>query len=402
MKKKKTTGPSFLAVDFFCGAGGTTRGLIDAGGYVLAGIDSEAGCAKTYEANNKNKFGLQQNPKFLQLDLFRRTRSYSRGQQHLALREIRKLVRAAKTNFPRTPLLFSICAPCQPFTRLSKKGVTKERYQKLVHDRSLLLQCIGFIKEFRPKLVFCENVAAITSSKYGEVWSRFEARLRKLSYRTGADVVDASQYGIPQRRKRSIMIGIRQRRLPKTSKSKIKRIALTIPAKSKYARSITVKQAIGDLPPIKAGERHKHIANHASQGLSADNVKRLSSAMPGATNRYLHNTPYGDLSLKCHKRVNKKLKVRCFNDVYTRMHPDKLAPTITTRCLSVSNGRFGHFDRKQVRGISMREAALLQSFPRGYVFYPKDQLGNAARMIGNAVPPKLARFFARYLLSIAT
>lgn len=402
MKKKKANKPSFLAVDFFCGAGGTTRGLIDAGGYVLAGIDNEGACAKTYEANNKNRYGRKKNPKFLQLDLFRRSRLYPGGQQHLVLEEIRKLVRTARASFPKTPLLFSICAPCQPFTRLSKKGVTKERYQKLVRDRSLLLQCIALIRHFRPKLIFCENVAAITSSKYGEVWNRFETDLSKLSYATGADVVDASAYGIPQRRKRSIMIAVRQRRSGKAPSNAKKPVRLTIPIENKYAKKMTVKQAIGGLPPIKAGEKHKRIANHAARGLSSANVKRLSSAKPGETNGYLRHTPYGDLSLKCHKRVNKKLKVRCFNDVYTRMHPDKLAPTITTRCLSVSNGRFGHFDRKQVRGITMREAALLQSFPMGYVFYPKDQLANAARMIGNAVPPKLARFFARYLVSITT
>src|SRR5205823_521069 len=99
--------------------------------------------------------------------LFRRSKSYPGGQQHLVIRTLRVLIRHARKNFPRTPLLFSICAPCQPFTRLSKKGVSKKRYKKLVRDRSLLLQCIALVKEFRPKLIFCENVAAITSSKYG-------------------------------------------------------------------------------------------------------------------------------------------------------------------------------------------------------------------------------------------
>ena len=105
------------------------------------------------------------------------------------------------------------------------------------------------------------------------------------------------------------------------------------------------------------------------------------------------------LSLDCHRRVNAKLGQRCFNDVYTRMSADKPSPTITTRCHSISNGRFGHYDIAQDRGISVKEASLLQSFPRRYVFYPVDQITPIARMIGNAVPPKMASFFASYLVS---
>ncbi|MCE4545021.1 DNA cytosine methyltransferase [Caballeronia sp. PC1] len=95
--------------------------------------------------------------------------------------------------------------------------------------------------------------------------------------------------------------------------------------------------------------------------------------------------------------MNAKLKVRCFTDVYTRMDPDRPSPTITTKCHSISNGRFGHFDTSQVRGISLREAAILQSFPQDYVFYPTDMIEPVARMIGNAVPPRLAEYFSRYL-----
>ncbi|MCE4542280.1 DNA cytosine methyltransferase [Caballeronia sp. PC1] len=126
-------------------------------------------------------------------------------------------------------------------------------------------------------------------------------------------------------------------------------------------------------------------------------MKRLASAKPGESNVYLDNTPHGDLSLACHRKVNAKLKVRCFTDVYTRMDPDRPSPTITTKCHSISNGRFGHFDTSQVRGISLREAAILQSFPQDYVFYPTDMIEPVARMIGNAVPPRLAEYFSRYL-----
>lgn len=130
------------------------------------------------------------------------------------------------------------------------------------------------------------------------------------------------------------------------------------------------------------------------------NKLRLSSAKPGESNAYMEKTSHGDLSLGCHKRVNERLSDRCFTDVYTRMSPDRPSPTITTRCHSISNGRFGHYDTTQIRGISLREAAALQSFPDSYVFYPKNMIEPVARMIGNAVPPKLARYFASHMVSI--
>ena len=99
--------------------------------------------------------------------------------------------------------------------------------------------------------------------------------------------------------------------------------------------------------------------------------------------------------------MNEKLGTRCFTDVYTRMHPDRPSPTITTKCHSISNGRFGHYDTAQDRGITLREAAILQSFPDEYIFYPVEQIEPVARMIGNAVPPKLAEFYANYIYEIS-
>ncbi|MGL4558789.1 MAG: DNA cytosine methyltransferase, partial [Afipia sp.] len=130
------------------------------------------------------------------------------------------------------------------------------------------------------------------------------------------------------------------------------------------------------------------------------NIKRIASAKPGASNSYLKHTPYGDLSLPCHRRVTKRLKTACFTDVYTRMSGERPSPTITTKCHSISNGRFGHYDTKQNRGISLREAAALQSFKDNYVFYPEDRVCSVARMIGNAVPPRLAQSFAVFSMTL--
>jgi len=172
---------------------------------------------------------------------------------------------------------------------------------------------------------------------------------------------------------------------------------MLVPESDPDAAIVTVRQAISHLPPVGAGEAHFSVPNHRTRSLSELNLKRLAAAKPGQSNAYMENTEHGDLSLDCHRRVNQKLAERCFSDVYTRMHPDRPSPTITTRCHSISNGRYGHFDVQQVRGISLREAAILQSFPDDYVFYPEEMIEPVARMIGNAVPPKLAAFYAGYL-----
>lgn len=391
VKNKRFSKPKFIAVDFFCGAGGTTSGLISAGGYVLAGVDNAKSCKTTYEKNNRNRIHPKKAARFLNYDIFVRRKDYPQGQQHLLLSELERMIREAKEQFPGVPLLFSICAPCQPFSRLSKQKVSAARFRKHVRDRSLLLQCLSIVRTFKPDMIFSENVAAITSSKYGEVWAKFQDGLRRHGYHTGADVVDAVDFGVAQYRKRSILLAARRHLASESSD-------LTVPNRKATVRVRTVKETIGHLPRLRPGQRHRSIPNHATRALSDLNFKRLASAVPGESNAKLKDTQYGDLSLKCHRKVKRKFGTICFGDVYTRMHPDRPAPTITTRCLSVSNGRFGHYS--QVRPISIREAALLQSFPANYIFYPMEELEAPARMIGNAVPPKLARFFAEHLLSV--
>ena len=396
--KTAKTPPSFLAVDFFCGAGGTTRGLIDASGYVIAGIDKDARCKNTYVENNANATLDRRSPDFLEMDIFPATDNYPDGQQKILFKELKKsisLYRAkAKKN---TPLLFAICAPCQPFTTLSKNDFTKERKKAHKRDRSLLSEATKFVKYFKPELVLSENVAGIKDPRYGGVWNDFRTALEELGYVTGSNVVCASKFGIPQYRRRSILIAARKRLVRKEPIADMLDTELLVPDSDPNALPVSVREAIGSLPPIKAGEVHKKLPNHRTRALSALNLKRLSCAKPGESNAYMEHTKFGDLSLKCHRKVNKRQRARCFSDVYTRMHPDRPSPTITTKCISITNGRFGHFDKKQVRGISLREAAILQSFPNDYIFYPTEQISTGAQMIGNAVPPKLASFFAEYL-----
>lgn len=212
-------------------------------------------------------------------------------------------------------------------------------------------------------------------------------------------MVDACRFGVPQYRKRSILIAARKSLVAKHRLTNDEE--LLVPEADPDSEIVSVRSAIEHFPIIGAGDHDPKFPNHRTRSLSELNLKRLSVAKPGESNAYMQNTRFGDLSLECHRKANEKFKQRCFGDVYTRMNPDRPSPTITTKCHSISNGRFGHFDINQVRGISLREAAALQSFPDDYVFYPVDQIGSVAKMIGNAVPPKLARFFAEYLVSSA-
>lgn len=395
--------------------------MIDAGGIVIAGVDKDEKCRDTYVSNNINLPFSRKSPKFLARDIFPETQEDAQdgepddehdgkhprggrspqvtrggGQQALLISELRQLIADAREKFPGTPLFFAICAPCQPFTTLSKKTMSAERLGIRDRDSNLLSEAAVLVDIFKPDIVLSENVRGIGDARYGSVWSDFRSTLDKLGYATGSEVVCTSAFGVPQTRRRSILVGIKAEavRADLLAESEERKLDLPINDPSEPIR--TVSETLAHLPPLEAGTAHSDIPNHRTRSLSELNIQRISSASPGASNGYMENTPYGDLSLACHRKVNAKFKQRCFNDVYTRMSPDKPSPTITTKCHSISNGRFGHYDTGQNRGISLREAALLQSFPEDYTFYPENQLGPVAKMIGNAVPPKLAEFFARY------
>lgn len=391
--------PAFLAVDFFCGAGGTTRGLIDAGGYVIAGVDKDARCASTYTDNNSNEAVDYSPARFLEFDIFAAEPDYPQGQRDELEAKLEGLISFYRAKAKGVPLLFAICAPCQPFTKLARKELSEKRKKGREKDSNLLREAAGFVARFKPEMVLSENVSGIGDAKYGGVWTEFRETLEGLGYVTGSQIVCVSKFGVPQYRKRSILVAVRKDLVRPENLADILGNELLVPESDPNATVVSVAQAIGHMPPIAAGQAHDVIPNHRARTLSELNLKRLGAALPGQSNAYMSDTEHGDLSLDCHRRVNERLQDRCFSDVYTRMRPGSPSPTITTKCHSISNGRFGHYDTSQVRGISLREAAILQSFPEDYVFYPIDRVEQVARMIGNAVPPKLAQFFAGYLVS---
>ena len=281
--------------------------------------------------------------------------------------------------------MFAICAPCQPFTKITKIEMSESRQFKRQNDANLLLTTIKLIKEFQPDALICENVEGMIEAGDKSVLGRFKRALKRIGYSFDAKVINAAKFGVPQNRRRTIGIGIDSARYGAT---------VDIPEKDETVeRLVTVAETIGHLPPVAAGEVYPGIPNHRARALTALNLKRISCAPPGGSNSYLMSTPYGDLSLECHKRVTKKWGAPSFTDTYTRMRGDTVAPTITTKCISISNGRFGHFDTLQNRALTPREAALLQTFPEGYVFFPEENIEFSAAIIGNAVPPRLAAFF---------
>ena len=324
------------------------------------------------------------------MDVFPHCRAHPTGQQDEIVAKLEELIGAYKrrTGYRKLNVIFAVCAPCQPFTKITRIEMSEGRKFKRSNDRNLLLTTTDLIEHFRPDAVICENVEGLANGPKS-VLASYKRQLESIDYKFDAKVINASKFGVPQNRKRTIGIAVDRLKYGFT---------LEVPEEDKHRRvTPTVKQVIGHLPPIAAGEVHPTIPNHRARGLDSLNLKRISCAPPGVSNAYLASTPYGDLSLECHRRLKGRSGAATFSDTYTRMNGDDIAPTITTKCVSITNGRFGHYDVKQNRAITPHEAALLQTFPENYVFYPEDQLEFASRLIGNAVPPLLANYFGRYV-----
>ena len=392
VKNHETNIPEFLAVDFYCGAGGTTRGLLDAGGYIICGIDNDESSRITYQTNNQNTTLDESEPRFLAYDMFPAHPDYPEGQQQEVWAELKELIPKYRSSVAGVPLLFAISAPCQSFTRFIQRRLTDERIKSRDRDLNLLSQAIGFIEEFQPELVISENVARIKTGQYRHIWRDFAEQLRFLGYSVGEDRVCASRFGVPQYRRRSVILAFGSKNRHN------KMLVLPVPGRNPDAPTLSTREAIDHLPSLEAGGRCEDFANHDCLNLSDINRHRLMSVKPGEPNWGFSDTQFGDLSLPCHIRLAAKGK-KGFGDSYTRLHPERPAPTLTTRFNSISNGRFGHYDEGQVRGLSLREGAILQSFEDDYIFHG-DSMHAIARMIGNAVPPRLAAYMAMWLLNL--
>ena len=271
------------------------------------------------------------------------------------------------------PLWFSACAPCQPFSQ-QRRGILAsgdERYGVLGH-------LMRFVKSYRPEFVFIENVPGLRKQRVGlDVFEPITEGLRHLGYHLETGVVRSQDYGVPQRRARLVLLA--------STLFPLSFPAMTHGPGREVAKFATVRDWISALPPIEAGESHSGIPNHRSARLSPLNKRRITLTPAGGGWR---DWPT-ELVPRCHR-----FGFEGFSDVYGRLRWDAPAPAMTTKCISFSNGRFGH--PQQDRAISVREAALLQTFPMSFVF--TGSLTAQARQVGNAVPALLARKFGEHVL----
>jgi DNA (cytosine-5)-methyltransferase 1 len=367
--------------DFFSGCGGTSAGLRAAGMQIMMGLDFDRDSASTFKTNFPEA-------DFIDGDI-----------RQIGFERLAPLVTACAGH----PTLFAGCAPCQPFSKQNQRKGKDERID-------LLAEFGRFVAHFKPDYVLVENVPGMqnyvlvddkSSGKSAKVgkgkqstpdeyapFKLFTTLLDENGYQHKASVISSQDYGVPQRRTRLVLIATRYGTidLPGPTHG---------PNASKPQPYLDAWSAIKHLPALRAGESHPNIENHACAGLSELNLKRMKATPEGGDRRNWTE----DLKLECHKKadaVKTKGKSAVHMDVYGRIRKNQPASGLTTRCISLSNGRFGHPDPDQHRALSVREAACLQTFPPNFVFV--GSLNSTAKQVGNAVPVLLAQCLGMQVL----
>lgn len=337
---------NITCIDLYCGIGGLTAGLEASGINVVAGLDIDKSCQWTYEANTKSKFITADISKLTpkELDLY----------------------------FPENSIkLLAGCAPCQPFSSYGRTRKEEDSRWKLLESFTKAVEVI------KPDYVTMENVPGLSSH---DIFKDFIRALEENSYSVKWDILKCEDYGVPQKRRRLVLIA-----------SKNGEVSLPEPDPELYK---TVRDTIGSLPFLKAGQANKKDPIHTAASLSEKNMRRIKHSRPGGTWKDWPESLVAD----CHKNESGKT----YRAVYGRMSWDEPSPTMTTQCYGFGNGRFGH--PSQDRAISLREAALLQSFPLNWEFVEKDQkvkFTSIGRAIGNAVPPNLGKAIGKKLIELS-
>ncbi len=334
--------------DFFSGCGGTSKGFQNAGMDIVFALEKDPDSVATFRKNFSGVEILKKDILMVDPD------------------DIKEYVESCGID----PLLFCGCAPCQPFT---KQNTTKRNRDERVY---LLNEFRFFIEAYEPEYIFVENVPGMQKVDDTESpFSEFVSYLASNNYHVDYDVIYSKDFGVPQRRRRLVLIA-----------SLLGDI--TIPQKTHGPGTNNeyscIRDWIEDLPPIEAGTEHSEIPNHRAARLVPINLERIRATLEGGG---WPDWPE-NLRPKCHRG-----EYSGHTDVYGRMRWDEPATGLTTRCISLSNGRFGH--PEQDRAISVREAACLQTFPADFIF--EGSLNSMARQIGNAVPVRLAEVFGSHI-----
>lgn len=338
------------ALDFFCGAGGLTRGLLNANINVLAGIDNDSRLERTYSLNN-------QPSKFIKQDI-----------NEVDIKKLRFELGIKQDDL----VLYAACAPCQPFSTLNRMEGKDSRKQLLIVFAERIL------KVAPPDFLIVENVPGLSNAYGKEIYKEFLRILNECGFKEEnmhRELLDAKDYGVPQSRKRFLLLANRSNKaLPPVKVLKLK----------------TVADAISDLPKLNAGEKCSTIPNHEAKVLQQKHLA-IVKAIPknGGSRIDIMDT---SILLACHQR-----NPTVHKDVFGRMSWEKPAPTLTCRCTDVYCGRFTH--PEQDRPITLREAAALQSFENDYEFFGTNS--HIQKQIGNAVPVKLAEHVGRSIVKSA-
>ncbi|QPV61568.1 DNA cytosine methyltransferase [Halosimplex litoreum] len=352
---------NITAVDLFCGSGGLSYGLEQAGISVLAGVDW----------NDKSKFPYEQN---IDAD-FKQSKIQALSQDP---------ERVARM-FPWGSDLDVLagCAPCQPYSTMGRSDDDTPQNDSKWGRLKDVKKIINYVE---PDVVVTENVLQIRNDP---VYEEFIEFLEAEGFFVNSDEnknVYCPEYGIPQKRKRWVVMA-----------SKEGPISLPEPLYTDESEYPTVRETIGHLPPTEAGEVHPDHKLHRARTLSDKNLERIKNIEPGE-DWSVWKDDQEHLLAECHKKASGQ----SYKAPYSRMSPDEPAPTITTQFYNYGSGRFGHYDTDQDRALSLLEGALLQTFPQDYEFYDDwDDVGvkNLGRLIGNAVPPLLGEHIGRGILS---
>ena len=358
--------PEICAVDLFCGAGGFTKGLERAGINVIAGVDIDPDCEFPYEANNNAEFYHED------LEQIAREDPGWVGELFDESADVRVIAGGP---------------PCQPYSTLFD---SEEPHEKA----GLVTAFADIVNEVQPDIVAMENVYGVRND---EEYKDLVDALKKAGYHfneVGERGVHCLDYGIPQIRKRWITLA-----------SKLGPIEIDPPGRTDvYPESnLTVSDRIGDLPAIEAGEQDENDPLHRARNLEGKNRERIEISKPGGDWTDWEGEGREDLVADCHRKDSGI----SYKAPYSRMKDDEPAPTITTQFYNYGSGRFGHYDTDQNRALSIREGAILQTFPDDYQFVDGDEideigLRKLGQWIGNAVPPKLAEVVGGSILRHAS